>query len=208
MSAADDRRNLFVARALWLLPSPGISRAFELVAPGIAWIWTWPGSEMGSRHGVTGPGNPFLNVFHRGSSGHGTERRQKRRSCRITMRLSRAKHGRDGLPGENKGHGPGRKVTPPARDGVRALGSRETADAFATTLEAYAAIAELPSEVRPASAAFLVESIRDSPKTTGDRLQRRAVSCRVLGVAHPLSGHRSSRLATRNGVVPFVGCRS
>jgi hypothetical protein len=62
-------------------------------------------------------------------------------------------------------------LTRPDRDGVRALGSRQAADVFSTTLEAYATIAELPREVRAASAAFLVESIRDSSTTAGDRLQ-------------------------------------
>ncbi len=62
-------------------------------------------------------------------------------------------------------------LTPPDRDGVRAVGSHETADVFSTSLQAYAAIAELPPEVRAASAAFLVESIRDSSTTAGERLQ-------------------------------------
>lgn len=62
-------------------------------------------------------------------------------------------------------------LTPPDRDGVRALGSRETADVFSTTLQAYAAIAELPQEVRVASTAFLVELIRNSSTCLGERLQ-------------------------------------
>jgi hypothetical protein len=74
-----------------------------------------------------------------------------------------------------KARGPGPAgtcwLTQPDRDRVRALGSRDAADVFATTLEAYAAIADLPREVRAASAAFLVESIRDSSTTAGDRMR-------------------------------------
>lgn len=62
-------------------------------------------------------------------------------------------------------------LTRPDRDRIRALGSCEAADVFSTTLEAYAAIAELPREVRAASAGFLVELIRDASTTAGDRLQ-------------------------------------
>jgi hypothetical protein len=71
-----------------------------------------------------------------------------------------------------------RWLTPPNRDGVRALGSHESAEVFSTTLEAYAAISELPRDVRAASAAFLVESLRDSSTIASDRLKPpRRVDC-------------------------------